>query len=75
MFDRKKFDEAVERSGLKGPFIAKNIGISYKLYQQKSLGNSQWKVDEALAFSRLLRLRKSERDAIFFAKEVAKTET
>lgn len=69
MFDKNKFKEAVDRSGYKGTFIAKEIGMSYPLYLQKSNGYAQWKADEIMCLSNTLRLRKPERDAIFFAKE------
>lgn len=75
MFDKNKFKEAVARSGLKGTFIAEELGMSYNLFLQKSNGLAKWKVDEVACFSQILRLRKPERDAIFFAKEVSKTDT
>lgn len=75
MFDKTKFKEAVTRSGLKGTFIAEGLGMSYNLFLQKSNGLAQWKVDEVMTFSQMLRLRKPERDAIFFAKEVTKMGT
>ena len=70
MFDKTKFKEVVDRSGYKGKYIAKEIGMSYNLYLQKSNGLAQWKADEIMNLSDTLRLRKNERDAIFFAKEV-----
>jgi hypothetical protein len=68
MFDKNKFKEVVDRSGYKGTFIAKELGMSYALYLQKSNGYSQWKADEIMSISETLRLRKQERDAIFFCK-------
>lgn len=75
MFDREKFKDAVERSGLKGKYIAKEIGMNYWTYAQKCKGVNYWKVDEAMKVSKVLRLRAAERDAIFFAAEVSKTPT
>lgn len=75
MFDKTKYKAAVERSGLKGKFIASEIGMNYNVYAQKSNGINKWKVDEALMVSRVLKLRKAERDAIFFAPEVSKVPT
>ena len=71
MFDKVKFKKAVDSSGLKGTFIARQIGMNYNVYLQKSNGKNQWKVDEVMSLSRLLRLRNNERDAIFFAREVS----
>lgn len=67
MFDRERFNEAVEKSGLKKRFIAKQIGIAYPTFLKKTDGTVMWKVDEALNVSKVLRISKSERDAIFFA--------
>lgn len=75
MFDREKYKAAVDRTGLKGTFIAKEIGMAYAVYSQKCCGKKYWKVDEAMKVSKLLRLRNAERDAIFFASEVRKTPT
>lgn len=75
MFDKEKYKKAVDRLGLKGTFIAKEIGMNYAIYTQKCCGNKYWKVDEALRVSKLLKLRNSERDAIFFAPEVSKSPT
>lgn len=75
MFDKEKFRDAVNRSGLKGNYIAKEMDMSYKIYLQRSNGLSKWKADEVLRFSEILKLRKADRDAIFFAKEVTKTVT
>lgn len=75
MFDKEKFREAVEKSGLKGNYIAKEMDMSYKIYLQRSNGLSKWKADEVMKFSEILRLRKAERDAIFLAKKVTKTDT
>lgn len=75
MFDKEKYKKAVDRSGLKGTFIAKEIGMTYPIYAQKCGGYLYWKVDEAMRVSKLLKLRNSERDAIFFAPEVSKSPT
>lgn len=72
MFDKEKYSKAVERSGLKGTFIAREIGMNYNVYVQKCKGYNYWKVDEAMRVSKVLKLRNHERDAIFFAPEVSK---
>lgn len=72
MFDAKRFDDAVQKSGLKKQYIAKKIGISYDSLRKKMSGELKWKVDEALAVSTILRMSKAERDAIFFASDVCK---
>ena len=75
MFNKEKFKEVVERSGLKGTYIAEGLGISYNLYLQKSNGLTKWKTDEAYDFANLLKLKKSDMYAIFFSKEVNKMRT
>ena len=75
MFDKEKYKQIVESKGLKGVYIAKQLGMDYRTYMQRTSGNNQWKVDEVMRVQRILRLRNSERDAIFFGKEVSKVLT
>lgn len=66
MFDKERFALAIDRSGLKKRFIAKELGMAYDTFLKKCSGTVEWKVDEALGVSRVLRITKSERDCIFF---------
>ena len=70
MFDRELFSKAVERSGLRKRFIAQQIGMGYDTFLKKSYGELEWKCSEALACSQILKIKRAERDAIFFAPEV-----
>ena len=67
MFDSRKFSSTVQKSGLKKRYIADRLGISYDTFLKKMAGTVKWKVDEAQEVSKLLRISKAERDAIFFA--------
>ena len=67
MFDKEKFSLALENSGLKKRFVAKQIGIAYGNFLKKCNGAVMWKVDEALNVSKVLRMSSEERDSIFFA--------
>lgn len=66
MFDKAKFADTVNRSGLKKRHIAKELGMAYDTFLKKCSGVVEWKVDEALGVSRVLRMSKGERDSIFF---------
>lgn len=67
MFDSNKFDEAVQKSGLKKRYLAEQIGMSYDTFLKKTGGVVEWKVGEAQAVSKVLRISVAERNAIFFA--------
>lgn len=67
MFDKQRFDDALNRSGLKKRFIAKELQMAYDTFLKKTNGTVAWKTDEALGVSRILHMNKMERDSIFFA--------
>ena len=67
MLDSNKFDEAVQKSGLKKRYLAEQIGMSYDTFLKKTGGVVEWKVGEAQAVSKVLRISVAERNAIFFA--------
>ena len=70
MFNRDLFEKAVERSGLKKVYIANRIGMGYGNFLKKTAGVVEWKLSEAMELSQVLKLKRAERDAIFFAPEV-----
>jgi len=67
MFSKEKFAESVRSSGLKKRYIAGQIGMAYGNFVKKTNGVVEWKVDEALAVSKVLKMTRIERDSIFFA--------
>ena len=66
MFDKNRFAAALERSGLKKRYLASQMNMAYDTFVKKTNGVVEWKVSEVLGVSRLLRISRSERDAIFF---------
>ena len=64
--DYEKLNSAIEDSGLKRSFIAKAIGVSPKVFHDRTHGISQWKTEEVAAFCNLLGIKKRQRDEIFF---------
>ena len=66
---------AIERSGYKKTYIAQRIGLTYQGYLNKERGESELRQSEIEGICDLLRLTAEEKEAIFFAKEVANTAT
>ena len=66
---------AIERSGYKKTYIAQRIGLTYQGYLNKERGESELRKSEIEGICDLLRLTAEEKEAIFFAKEVANTAT
>jgi len=57
--------ELIADRGLKQRFIANGIGVSDKRMHEL-LNGGRWKLDEVVAFCKLLGLTKKQRDDIFF---------
>ena len=64
-------ETVIERSGLKKTFIAKSMGLSYQGFLNKIRGENEFKQGEIDSLSRILRLNSDEKEAMFFAHEVA----
>lgn len=62
----EKLNNVIEDSGLKRSYIAKSIGVSSKVFHDRTHGVSQWKGNEIAAFCNLLGIKKKQRDEIFF---------
>jgi DNA-binding XRE family transcriptional regulator len=63
--------KAVEKSGYKKSYIAKRIGLTYQGYLNKECGKSEFRQSEIEEICKLLDLTTEEKEAIFFATEVA----
>lgn len=59
-------NRVIDESGLKRTYIAANLGLSPKVFHDRTAGKSQWKSREIADFCRLMKLRKKTRDDIFF---------
>ena len=62
----EKLTAAVQRSGLKQSFIAKEIGVSDAVMHNRLTGASQFRLNEVSAICRVLKLSKKDRESIFF---------
>lgn len=58
---------AIEQSGLRMDYIAKNLGLTYQGLRNKTTGIREFKAGEIAALSELLHLNSETRDLIFFA--------
>ena len=67
MTDTRALRAAIEASGLKYKAIAKEMGISAYALQLKIDNNSEFKVSEVDALSKMLGFTLEEKDRIFFA--------
>lgn len=65
--DYKLLNKVIDDSGLKRSFIAKEMGLSPKIFHDRTAGVSEWKVKEMIAFTNLMNLKKKVRDDIFFS--------
>lgn len=61
----------IKESGFRRGFIAQKLGIGVAALTNKIYNRSDFKVSEVKMLCELLNLSKSEREAIFFADEVA----
>ena len=64
--DYELLNRVIDESGLKRTYIAANLGISLKVFHDRTAGVTQWKSGEISDFCRLMKLKKKQRDAIFF---------
>ena len=64
--DYDKLNTVIDESGLKRNFIAQKIGVSQKVFHDRTSGISEWKRSEVATFCNLLGLSKKQRDSIFF---------
>lgn len=71
MTNTKLLREAIEKSGYKKAYIAQCIGLSYQGYLNKERGESEFRQSEIEGICKLLDLTAKEKEAIFFATEVA----
>lgn len=71
MTDVDLLESVIENSGLKKTFIAKSLGLSYQGFLNKARGENEFRQGEIDTLSRMLRLNPEEKEAIFFAHEVA----
>lgn len=75
MVDVKALQDAEMRSGLTRQFIVNGLGMSYGHYTDLIYGRVDWRAKEIAKFCELLRLKRKDRDAIFFANQVHKMRT
>lgn len=75
MTDRELLKSLISKSGLKRSYIAEQLGITYQGFKLKLDGKNEFVESEMRTLSDLLRLTKTDRERIFFAKNVDKTST
>lgn len=76
MTDTKKLNERIDDSGLKKSYIAKALGIARSTLSHKIANRREFKASEIDALCDLLGIKDpEEKEAIFFALEVAETAT
>lgn len=63
-------DKAIDNSGLKITYIAKQLGITREGLYKKLKGETEFKASEIIAVQKLLNLSNVMRDKIFFANKV-----
>ena len=66
-FDKKAFDAAVEKRGMKFTAIAGMLGISDTTFRNKRNGATDFSLTEITTLSDVLNLTFAERNRIFFA--------
>lgn len=71
MVNSELLKKKIEQSGMKVKYVAVQIGLTPAGLYKKISNESEFKVSEVLAITRVLNLSSSERDAIFFAGDVA----
>lgn len=65
--DYKKLNETIEESGMMRSFIAKELGMKPSTFNSRTSGRTAWKVDEMLAFCRVLKLNRAQMNLIFLS--------
>lgn len=75
MTDRELLKSLISKSGLKRSFIAEQLGITYQGFKLKLDGKNEFIESEMRTLSDILKLNKTDRERIFFAKKVDKTST
>ena len=70
MYNGALLKNVINDSGVKLKFIALHLGLSEYGLRRKIEGFSEFKNSEIIAITELLRLTISQRENIFFAKEV-----
>lgn len=75
MVDIKALQNVEARSGLTRRFIVNKLGMSYGHYTDLIYGRVDWRTKEIVKFCSLLRLKKRDRDTIFFADKVHEVRT
>ena len=71
MTDSKALKERIKKSGMKVRYVAVQIGITPAGFNKKLSNKTEFKASEIMALTRVLNLTSDERDAIFFAPDVA----
>ena len=64
--DTQKLKRAIETSGYKMMFIARELGITRAALYMKINNASSFKVEEMYKLSKMLDLKEDEKDSIFF---------
>ena len=65
--DYQKLNETIDESGVMRSFIAKELGMKPSTFNSRTTGKTAWKVDEMLAFCRVLKLTKAQMSIIFLS--------
>lgn len=65
--DYQKLNATIDESGVMRSFIAKELGMKPSTFNSRTSGKTAWKVDEMLAFCRVLKLSKAQMSIIFLS--------
>ena len=71
MVNTQLLDDKIESSGLKRGFIVDKLGLSRFGFDKKLKGQTPFRVAEIYVLCDLLNISESDKQAIFFADEVA----
>lgn len=71
MVDSDLLKEKIKESGMKVQYVAVQIGLTPAGFYKKLNNESEFKVSEIMSITRVLNLSSADRDAIFFAHDVA----
>lgn len=75
MTDSKKLIEVFDKSGYKRSYIAKYVGLSLAGLMKKVNNESDFKALEIMKLCELLKISVPEKESVFFAVNVTKTDT
>ena len=75
MTDTNKLKMKIAESGLRKSYLAEACGISPAAFSQRIAGRTRFQVSEIGTLARLLRLNKTEMNAIFFSGAVENIST